>query len=258
MRAAQPDHGLGITLNLYAISALSDSTADTDAARRIDGLANRIFLDPVLRGQYPADVVEDLREVTDFGHVREGDLAVISSPLSMLGINYYSRYVVGAPDGEGAEPYWRAPSNWPGSERVRFGDRGLPVTDMNWEIDAPGLVEVLERVHREYPAIPVYITENGSAFVDKVVDGEVDDPERVAYFDSHLRACADAIAVGVPLRGYFAWSLMDNFEWAWGYSKRFGMVYVDYDSQVRIPKSSAKWYAEVIRRNGLSHSGSER
>ncbi|GFJ77654.1 beta-glucosidase [Phytohabitans houttuyneae] len=257
MRAAQPDHQLGITVNLYAISPETDSPADADAARRIDALANRVFLDPVLRGQYPADLIEDVREVTDFGHVREGDLAIISTPLSVLGINYYSRYVVGAPDGESTGPYWRAPSNWPGSESVRFGSRGLPVTDMNWEIDAPGLVEVLERVHREYPAIPIYITENGSAFVDKVVDGQVDDPERVAYFDAHLRACSDAIEAGVPLRGYFAWSLMDNFEWAWGYSKRFGMVYVDYDSQVRIPKSSAKWYAEVIRRNGLSPSGSE-
>ncbi|BCB87955.1 beta-glucosidase [Phytohabitans suffuscus] len=266
MRADQPDHDLGITVNLYAISPQTDSPADADAARRIDGLANRIFLDPVLRGQYPADVVEDVREVTDFGHVRDGDLEIISTPLSVLGINYYSRYVLSAPDGEPAEPYWRAPSNWPGSETVRFGDRGLPVTDMNWEIDAPGLVEVLERVHREYPAIPIYITENGSAFVDEVVDGQVDDPERVAFFDAHLRACSDAIEAGVPLRGYFAWSLMDNFEWAWGYSKRFGMVYVDYDTQVRIPKTSARWYAEVIRQNGLggsetsanqrSHSGS--
>ena len=257
MRAAQPDHSLGITLNLYAISPETDSAADADAARRIDGLANRVFLDPVLRGQYPADVVEDVSAVSDFGHVREGDLAIISAPLSVLGVNYYSRYVVAAPDGESAEPYWRAPSNWPGSENVRFGNRGLPVTDMDWEIDAPGLVEVLGRVHREYPAIPIYVTENGSAFVDKVVDGEVDDPERLAYFDAHLRACSDAIEAGVPLHGYFAWSLMDNFEWAWGYSKRFGMIYVDYDTQVRIPKSSAKWYSEVIRRNGLSPSGSE-
>ncbi|MGN9914346.1 GH1 family beta-glucosidase [Phytohabitans sp. LJ34] len=257
MRAARPEHSFGITLNLYAMSAQTDSAADADAVRRIDGLANRIFLDPVLRGQYPADVVEDVSTVTDFGHVRDGDLAIISTPLSVLGVNYYSRYVVAAPDGESAEPYWRAPSNWPGSENVRFGDRGLPVTDMDWEIDAPGLVEVLERVHREYPAIPIYVTENGSAFVDTVVDGEVDDQDRLAYFDAHLRACSDAIEAGVPLRGYFAWSLMDNFEWAWGYSKRFGMIYVDYDTQVRIPKSSAKWYSEVIRRNGLSPSGSE-
>ncbi|SDY45484.1 broad-specificity cellobiase [Micromonospora pattaloongensis] len=252
LRAARPDHDLGITLNLYAVSPATGSPADADAARRIDALANRSFLDPVLRGAYPADLVEDLRAVTDFSHVRDGDLSVIATPLTMLGINYYSRYVVAAPiEGQEREAYWRAPSCWPASEQVRFVDRGAPVTDMNWEIDAPGLVEVLRRVHRDYPELPLYITENGSAFVDEVTDGGVDDPDRLAYFDSHLRACHEAISHGVPLRGYFAWSLMDNFEWAWGYTKRFGLVYVDYDSQRRIPKSSARWYAEVIRRNGL-------
>jgi beta-glucosidase len=253
IRAARPEHELGVTLNLYPVSPQSDSPADRDAARRIDGLANRFFLDPILRGEYPADVVADLREVTDFGHVRDGDLDVISTPLSLLGVNYYSRHVVAAPvEGEPAQPYWRAPSCWPGSEQVRFVTRGVPVTDMNWEIDAPGLVEILQRVHREYAELPLYVTENGSAFVDAVVDGRVDDRDRLAYFDSHLRACHEAIGSGVPLRGYFAWSLMDNFEWAWGYTKRFGMIHVDYESQLRTPKSSARWYADVIRRNGLA------
>ncbi len=124
---------------------------------------------------------------------------------------------------------------------------------MNWEIDAPGLVETLRGVAENYPPVPLYVTENGSAFVDKVVDGVVDDPERVDYFDQHLRACHAAIEAGVPLKGYFAWSLMDNFfEWSWGYTKRFGMVYVDYETQARIPKTSARWYADVIRRNGLA------
>ncbi|WP_326560120.1 GH1 family beta-glucosidase [Micromonospora sp. NBC_01796] len=253
IKEARPDHDLGITLNLYAVSPERDTPADADAARRIDGLANRFFLDPVLLGEYPPDVVEDLAQVTDFKHVRDGDMEIISTPLSVLGINYYSRHVVAAPiEGVEPEPYWRAPSNWPGSEHVRFVTRGVPVTDMNWEIDAPGLVEVLERVHREYPELPLYITENGAAFVDEVVDGEVDDIDRVAYFDAHLRACHTAISSGVPLRGYFAWSLMDNFEWAWGYTKRFGMIHIDYDSQLRTPKSSARWYADVIRRNGLA------
>ena len=253
IRAARPDHSVGVTLNLYAVSPQSSSPGDADAARRIDGLANRFFLDPVLLGQYPADVVRDLREVTDFDHVKDGDLATISTPLSVLGINYYSRHVVAAPvpDAE-PEPYWRAPSSWPGSEDVRFVTRGFPVTDMNWEIDAPGLVEILKWVHRDYPQLPLYVTENGSAFIDEVRDGQVHDPDRLAYFDAHLRACHEAIEAGVPLRGYFAWSLMDNFEWAWGFTKRFGMVYVDYESQRRLPKSSARWYAEVIRRNGLA------
>ncbi|SCL56964.1 GH1 family beta-glucosidase [Micromonospora chersina] len=253
LRAARPEAQLGITVNLYPVTPATDSPEDADAARRIDGLANRFFLDPVLRGAYPADLTADLRKVTDFGHVRDGDLAVISTPLDMVGVNYYSRYVVAAPVGSGeAEAYWRAPSCWPGSGDVRFVTRGVPVTDMDWEIDAPGLVETLERVHRDYTDLPLYVTENGSAFVDAVVDGRVDDPDRLAYFDAHLRAAHAAISAGVPLKGYFAWSLMDNFEWAWGYTKRFGMVYVDYDSQVRIPKSSARWYADVIRRNGLA------
>ncbi|MFG3691099.1 GH1 family beta-glucosidase [Micromonospora sp. NPDC047740] len=253
VRAARPEAQLGITLNLYPVTPATDSPADADAARRIDGLANRFFLDPVLRGAYPADLQADLRQVTDFGHVRDGDLGIISAPLDMVGVNYYSRYVVAAPvPGDGAEAYWRAPSCWPGGADVRFVTRGVPVTDMDWEIDAPGLVETLERVHRDYTDLPLYVTENGSAFVDAVIDGRVDDPDRLAYFDAHLRAAHDAIGVGVPLKGYFAWSLLDNFEWAWGYTKRFGMVYVDYDSQARIPKSSARWYAEVIRRNGLA------
>ncbi|MFY1627438.1 GH1 family beta-glucosidase [Micromonospora sp. WMMD723] len=253
LRAKLPQAQLGVTVNLYPVTPASDAPGDVDAARRIDGLANRFFLDPLLRGSYPADLTADLAEVTDFGHVRDGDLEIISTPLDLVGINYYSRHVVAAPvAGEEPEKYWRAPSCWPGSEDVRFVTRGVPVTDMDWEIDAPGLVETLRRVHEEYTDLPLYVTENGSAFVDTVQDGRVDDVDRLAYFDAHLRASHEAIAAGVPLRGYFAWSLMDNFEWAWGYTKRFGMIWIDYDTQARIPKSSARWYAEVIRRNGLA------
>jgi beta-glucosidase len=255
LRAADPDVEAGVTLNLYAVSPQSDSPGDADAARRIDGLANRFFLDPVLLGRYPADVVNDLREVTDFGHVRDGDLAVVATPLSMLGINYYSRYVVAEAEQEAtAAPaqtsqYWRKPTDWPGSEQVRFVRRGLPVTAMDWEIDAPGLVEVLCRVATEYPRLPLYVTENGAAFADQPgPDGAVDDPDRVAYLSEHVAACRRAIQMGVPLQGYFAWSLLDNFEWAWGYSRRFGLVYVDYATQQRIPKSSAYWFRDANRR----------
>ena len=284
IRAQRADAQVGITLNLYAISAASASPADQDAARRIDGIGNRFFLDPVLLGRYPADVVRDLSSITDFSHVKDGDLAVISRPLSMLGINYYSRHVLAAPapagDSEGASQRseertergaspngyvdtsqsdgaidWRGTgivNPYPGSEAVRFVQRGVPVTAMDWEIDAPGLAEVLRRVSREYPAVPLYITENGAAFQDEVApDGSVQDADRRAYFDAHLRACHEAIAAGVPLRGYFAWSLLDNFEWAWGYTRRFGLVHVDYQSQVRTPKASAHWYSDVIRRHGL-------
>ena len=246
-----PGHQWGITLNLYAVSPVSESAADADAARRIDGLANRIFLDPVLRSAYPADVVVDLAGVTDMSHVRDGDLAVIGTPLDVLGVNYYSRHVVGAPvPGEEPEPYWRRPTSWPGSEHVRFVTRGHPVTDMGWEIDAPGLTETLVRVAADYPAVPLYVTENGAAFRDAPVDGEVHDPERIAYFDAHLRAGRAALGAGVPRRGDFAGSVRGNLEWAGGDPQRWGLVYVDYDSQLRIPKSSARWYSEVIRGNG--------
>lgn len=248
---------IGITLNLYAITAASAEPADTEAARRYDGLCNRFFLDPVLLGRYPEDVVNDLAAVTDFAHVRDGDLAVISRPVSLLGINYYSRHTVAAPEPEpDGVLNWRAGaqkgSAYPGSEGARIVYRGVPVTAMNWEIDAPGLTEVLLRVNREYPPIPLYVTENGAAFHDEVsADGSVNDPDRRAYFESHLRACHDAIAAGAPLHGYFAWSLLDNFEWGWGYTRRFGLVYVDYLNQTRTPKASAHFYADVIRRHGL-------
>jgi beta-glucosidase len=256
MRAQGRDSELGITLNLYATTAASNRPEDLDAARRIDGLANRLFLDPVLLGQYPQDVIADLASLTDFTHVRDGDLAVISRPLSMLGINYYSRHVLAAPEpGPDGTIDWRGGkvNANVGSEAVRFMSRGVPVTAMDWEIDAPGLTETLQRVAREYPSVPLYVTENGAAFHDEVgADGTVDDVERRDFLDAHLRACQDAIATGVPLRGYFAWSLLDNFEWAWGYTRRFGLFYVDYHNQRRIPKSSAHWYADVIARHALS------
>jgi len=245
---------IGITLNLYGVLPGSPSPGDADAVRRIDGLQNRFFLDPVLRGRYPADVLADLAAVSDFDHVRPGDLEIIGAPLDLLGVNYYSRHVVTAepdapagPDGHGG-PHGTAGSPWPGSEHVRFVRRGLPTTAMDWEIDASGLLDVLGRVHAEYPPVPLYITENGAAFTDAVADdGMVHDPDRVAFLAAHLAACEQAVAAGVPLRGYFAWSLFDNFEWSYGYSRRFGMVYIDYASLRRIPKSSARWYAEVLR-----------
>ncbi|HKT02240.1 MAG TPA: GH1 family beta-glucosidase [Rugosimonospora sp.] len=254
MRAQRADSELGVTLNLYPVSAHTTTPGDADAARRIDGLANRLFLDPLLRGQYPADVVEDLRGTSDFGHVSPGDLATIGADMDVLGVNYYSRHVVGAPaaDGRGGE-HRRRPSHWPGSEEVRFHARGLPVTAMGWEIDAGGLLETLRRLDEEYPRIPLYVTENGAAFDDEVApDGTVHDPRRRDYIAQHLRACHQAINEGIPLRGYFAWSLLDNYEWSWGYTRRFGMVYVDYPTQRRTPKTSARWYAEVTRRNGLA------
>ncbi|WP_155372312.1 GH1 family beta-glucosidase [Catellatospora vulcania] len=254
IRAAVPDRQMGITLNLHSLQAATDAPEDLDAVRRIDGVGNRIFLDPVFRGEYPADLLADTAELTDWSFVRDGDLATINQPLDMLGVNYYTRQVVAGPSDDGApQSHWRAPSAWPGSGQVRFLTRELPVTEMGWEVDPDGLVDLLKSTHENYGPIPMYITENGAAYDDQVApDGSVPDPDRVAYLDAHLKACHEAMASGVPLRGYFAWSLLDNFEWAWGYSRRFGIVHVDYDTQVRTPKTSAHWYADVIRRGGLA------
>jgi beta-glucosidase len=247
---------VGITLNLYPISPADDHPAVVDAARRVDGLHNRLFLDPVLRGSYPDDVREDLAAVTGFGFERPGDAATIAAPLDLLGVNYYTRAVVPvAPPVEeaGAErdshsgPTGAAASPWPGSEDIRFVGRGLPTTAMEWEIDAPGLLEVLCRLHEEYPAVPLYITENGAAYEDEVsADGSVKDAERTKFILGHIASVGQAIEQGADVRGYFVWSLLDNFEWSWGYGKRFGIVRVDYDTLERTVKDSGHAYARLI------------
>ncbi|MEO3853817.1 GH1 family beta-glucosidase [Acrocarpospora sp. B8E8] len=250
MRAHDASRSFGVTVNLYPVDPAGDSDAGRDAARRIDALMNRQFLDPMLRGAYPADLLRDLAEVTGSGHILEGDTQVIAQPLDFLGVNYYSRHVVRAGDGPRQAP--DAASAWPASNDVEFVSRGLPATEMGWEIDPQGLYDVLSRVHREYGPMPLYVTENGAAFADEIgPDGEIADPARVAYLDSHFRVAARAIQDGIDLRGYFVWALTDNFEWAWGYSRRFGLVYLDYATQRRIPKQSARWLAQVTRRNGL-------
>ena len=180
--------------------------------------------------------------------MQPGDAERIAAPIDMLGVNYYFRQVVRAGNGDHAQP-----SPWVGSRDVEFVARGLPTTEMGWEIDAQGLYDVLTRVHRDYPPIPLHVTENGAAFADEVAaDGSVPDPDRVAYLDDHFRAAHRAIADGVDVRGYFVWTLMDNFEWGFGYSKRFGLVHVDYETLERTPKDSARWFAEVTRRNGVA------
>jgi beta-glucosidase len=250
LREQEAGSRLGITLNLYPVDPASEDAADRDAARRIDGLANRLFLGPILGGGYPEDVIRDVATITDWTHVQDGDVATIGAPLDVLGVNYYTRHVVRAGGGDGK------PSPWPGSHDVDFVKRGRPLTAMGWEIDPDGLAEVLTRLRRDHPHLPpVAITENGAAFADVPgPDGAVDDADRVAYLDGHLRAVHRAIEAGVDLCGYFVWSLLDNFEWAYGYSRRFGIVRVDYATQARTPKASARWYADVIRRNGLDPS----
>jgi len=230
---------IGITLNLSDVHSASDDAADRVAALRVDGNENRWFLEPLLKGAYPADMLEHHRAICDFAFVRDGDLEVIAAQLDFLGVNYYEQHRV-AEDPHDPRGFRKLPD--PG-----------PVTAGGIGIHPDGLHAVLTRVRREYTDLPLYVTENGAAFHDYVdPEGGVDDEERVAFLDGHFRAAAAAIDDGVDLRGYFVWSLMDNFEWAEGYSKRFGLVYVDYRTQERIPKRSARWFAEVIAANALS------
>jgi beta-glucosidase len=222
----------GITLNLAPVR--SDDPA---AAARMDGYLNRWFLDPVFRGWYPEDMVEHYeRRYGPFDVVRDGDLDVISEPIDFLGINYYFPQRVRSDPSR--QPLELSPVLPP-----------PPTTAMGWEVDPDGLHELLLRVRRDYGNVPIYITENGAAFEDgPVVNGTLEDPRRVEYLQSHLGALARAVADGVDIRRYFAWSMLDNFEWEHGYSKRFGLVYVDYSTQRRVPKRSGLWYRDFITR----------
>jgi len=245
MRESRHTSTLGITLNLYSVHAASESDVDREAARRADGLGNRLFLDPVLLGHYPDDVLLDAG-VAPWFNERAGDLQVIDVPIDFLGINYYSRHTVAGPaNGQFSDP--SVPSTNPGSENMQLVDTGADKTLMGWEIHPDGLVDVVGMVHERAPELPVYITENGAAYPDEVgPDGQVDDEERRRYFEQHTAAAADAIREGLNLRGYFAWSLLDNFEWAFGYSRRFGIVHVDYETQVRTVKQSGLWFKEFL------------
>jgi beta-glucosidase len=237
LRRRSPDAHVGIALNLAHVDAVSDSEQDEGAAREFDGHTNRWFLDALFRGEYPGDMVE--RFEPDLPRIDDGDLRSIQAPLDFLGVNYYTRFVV------------RTSTN--GGGPVPVADPQAQHTDMGWEVYPDGLFELLRRLAAEYPVPAVYITENGAAFADvRGHDGQVHDPERQAYVADHLAAVARAVDAGVPVRGYFVWSLLDNFEWAHGYSKRFGLVYVDYPTLERVPKASYRWYRDFIaaQRNG--------
>ncbi|MEV8507306.1 GH1 family beta-glucosidase [Actinoplanes sp. NPDC051475] len=239
---------VSITLNPAAVSPLDpQNPADAAAARIVDGLHNRIFLDPLLRGAYPEDMREHMARFTDLSHIREGDEAIINAPIDVLGINFYTPTYVSAKPGQPASP------ENPGTEGIAFRAPVGPITDIGWQIEPAALTRLLDRIHADY-GVPMMITENGAAYPDGPSDGTgaVHDSDRIDYLDGHLRACLEAISHGVDLRGYFAWSLMDNFEWAEGYKMRFGIVHVDYTTQQRVLKDSAEWYREVIRRNGLT------
>jgi beta-glucosidase len=249
LRATCPYAQIGLAVNAGAVRPVTDHPADVDAARRIDGLLNRLFLDPLLRGRYPVDVQADTAAWTDWSFVHDDDLAIISEPVDALGINYYQPDLVGAAPADRPGPATPYPTNG----RVAFHPKPGPVTDMGWAIDPGGLREVLVRITTDYGQIPIFITENGAAFPDRVAaDGAVHDADRIDFLHRHFVAAHEALSDGVDLRGYFVWSLLDNFEWVHGYSKRFGLVHVDHDTRARTLKDSAHWYRGVIAAGGVS------
>lgn len=251
-------NSVAVSLNSSVVRPLSQDPADLDAVQRIDDLANGVFHGPMLHGAYPQTLFAATRSVTDWSYVQDGDLTAIHQPLDALGLNYYTPTLVSAAaasadgpraDGHGASSH----SPWPGADDVAFHQTPGERTEMGWTIDPTGLHDLIMRYTREVPGLPLYVTENGAAYDDKPdPDGRVHDPERIAYLNGHLSAVHRAIADGADVRGYYLWSLMDNFEWAYGYGKRFGAVYVDYATQIRTPKSSAHWYSQAARTGTLS------
>jgi beta-glucosidase len=222
---------VGIALNLNHVEPVSDRPADRDAARRFDGYVNRWFLDPLFRGRYPEDMLDFWGDRAP--DIQPDDLADLPQRLDFLGINNYTRSVIG--EGPGL----------PAQVKV-YPPRGK-VTEMGWEVYPDALYEVLSRVNRDYGPRSIYVTENGVAFPDVLPpSGVVDDPERIEYLHDYLFAAQRAVEEGVPLHGYFVWTLMDNFEWAHGFSKRFGLIYVDYPTQARFVKGSGHWYRQMI------------
>lgn len=232
---------VGITLDLSGVVAASDSTADQEAARRYDAWKNRIYTDPVLRGEYPKDLDEVFPQRPD--PVRDGDLELIAAPLDFLGINYYTPKLVAAGDGPA------------GADVLPWRDH--PVDDMGFA-DAPETFgELLRRLVADYPGLPpLVITENGVGLRSEpaTTDGPIADTARVRYLEGHLRTLADAIADGIDIQGYFCWSLLDNFEWAHGTAVRFGLVHVDFTTQRRTPKASFAWYRDFLRAQRAQHA----
>jgi beta-glucosidase len=230
---------IGLVVNLVPMYAASDSEADRAAARRMDAYLNRQFLDPALLGEYPEEMTDLFGEA--WPELPAAEVAEMREPIDFVGINYYLRfYLRDDPTGGPARAQIISPPN-------------RPRTALGWEIYPQGLRETLEWVRDRYGDVPLYITENGAAFDDiPLPDGSVKDIGRVQYLKEHLQAVGQALRAGVNLRGYFVWSLFDNFEWQAGYSKRFGIVRVDYPTQRRIPKASARFYSDVVRSRGAA------
>lgn len=232
-------HEIGIVVNVEPKYPASDDPADISAVRRADAYMNRHYLDPVFLGKYP----EELRDIFGDGwrEYFDKEATRFNQPIDFVGLNYYTRRVTR--HDSSAWPEYATGVHQPGST----------YTEMGWEVFPDALRDVLLWMTERYDQPPIYITENGAAFYDppRPVDGRIDDPLRVEYFRQHIAAVHEAIQRGADVRGYFAWSLFDNFEWSLGYQKRFGIVHVDFESQKRTPKRSARFYSDVIRNHGL-------
>ncbi|MGZ4474593.1 MAG: GH1 family beta-glucosidase [Nocardioides sp.] len=249
--------GVSVTLNIHQLEAASDSAEDLAATQHLDLVANRIWLDPMLKGGYPAELLETTSHLTDWSFIKDGDEADIHQPIDFLGVNYYNPQRIAAPTpGQGT---------FPGTDKAASIGYGPEVetTIMGWPIVPSGLTDLLVRLHNDY-GVPLQVTENGisseelldpQAVADAAADDStvaVHDTQRVNYLRDHLGALLDAIDKGVDVNGYYAWSVMDNFEWAWGYAKRFGIIHVDFPTQSRHPKDSAFFYSDVIKANALA------
>jgi beta-glucosidase len=253
LRQNSPDAEVGIVVNINWLDAASPSVADREALRQADGWWTRWYIDPLVGRGYPADVLSDATtsgylEMEGGELIQAGDLKAMATPLDFWGLNYYTRNIIRSrdiPEDENMPPTVQAP---PQNETDWM--------EMGWEVNPEGLFKVLCRLHFEYRPPKIYITENGASYSDGPDEsGRIRDRRRIQYYESHLIAAHRAMQAGVPLVGYFSWSLMDNFEWAHGYTQRFGNVWVDFETLERLPKDSARWFQETIAANGFTMQG---
>ena len=252
VRAQVPDCRVTAALNLHLFEPASDSEADRAAVDNLERVSNDIWLLPMLEGRYDPALLADTAHLTDWSFVLDGDMALIHQPTEPLGLNYYMKRRV----------RWRSaplpagqPWEWPGAESAEILSAKPPLTEMGWSQDPSGLTDLLVKVHQRWPDLELWVSENGAAFADQLgPDGRVHDPDRVRFLSSHVEAMGRAMDQGVPVTAFLVWSLMDNFEWIYGYAKRFGLYYTDYPTQRRIPKDSALWYRQLVTTNQLPAS----
>lgn len=244
LKGQDQEFQVGISLNLMPVHPVRDTKRDRAAAVLGDQFFNRLYLDSLLYGIYPEPLWKKLRLFHPT--VRPGDMQIISQPMDFMGVNYYTRVLF---QNAWYVPFYKArPAVLPKPAKLEFSLNGTLFTQMGWEVYPAGIMELLCRLKQEYGNMPIYITENGAAYADKIVAGRVHDTNRQQYLEQHLRQIAAAVEAGVDVRGYFVWSLIDNFEWSFGYDKRFGLIHVDFQSQQRTIKDSGIWFRDLIRR----------